>query len=356
MPSSPSVAVFMPTMNAANYLVEAINSFRSQTFQDFTFFIYDGGSTDGTIEIVQSVMRQDNRLRLSIIENSTPNQRANLFLQTCQPDIWINAHADDVSIPSRIADQLTVMNTDLSIAVLGAALQFWLHDPIHCNRNFYTGFHTYPETHDEIIVRLPFWWCFATPSVALNAKLFRDHGVLLDEKLQVGGDWDLYWRAGQIGQLRNLPKPLVSARHHGESDGAKNSSAIKIETRIVRDRIANASGLASALSLNQYDNFLTLEVEYDTVSANFFNEETLSLLKNISEKKNEYFSNSQRLALKHLAQCLYHQVETRTIPQNPLVNQWEKMISERDELIANLSQPQSQLKRFIRRLRNTLQL
>ena len=49
----PKISVITPSLNTAPYLRDTIESVLSQTFQEFEFIIVDGGSTDGTIEILK---------------------------------------------------------------------------------------------------------------------------------------------------------------------------------------------------------------------------------------------------------------------------------------------------------------
>ena len=53
--SAPRVSVLVPTFDRANYLLEAVNSALSQTFNDLEVVIVDDGSTDNTAEVVRAV-------------------------------------------------------------------------------------------------------------------------------------------------------------------------------------------------------------------------------------------------------------------------------------------------------------
>ena len=48
------VAVCMATYNGGEYLKEMLDSLSNQTFQDFTVYIFDDGSTDNTKEVIES--------------------------------------------------------------------------------------------------------------------------------------------------------------------------------------------------------------------------------------------------------------------------------------------------------------
>ncbi len=51
MSGGPLVSVVVPTLNAARYLAEALESIESQSYERREIVLVDGGSTDGTLEI-----------------------------------------------------------------------------------------------------------------------------------------------------------------------------------------------------------------------------------------------------------------------------------------------------------------
>ncbi len=54
----PLVTVLMPVYNCEKYLSTSIESILHQTFTDFEFIILDDGSTDDSINIIQSYCAQ----------------------------------------------------------------------------------------------------------------------------------------------------------------------------------------------------------------------------------------------------------------------------------------------------------
>jgi glycosyltransferase involved in cell wall biosynthesis len=48
------LAIILPTYNGANYLAEQLNSLAAQTSKNFVIVIRDDGSTDNTLDVIQS--------------------------------------------------------------------------------------------------------------------------------------------------------------------------------------------------------------------------------------------------------------------------------------------------------------
>ena len=57
------VSVIIYVKNTVNYVEQCITSVRNQTLPEIEILIIDGGSTDGTKEIIEKVKGQDVRIR-----------------------------------------------------------------------------------------------------------------------------------------------------------------------------------------------------------------------------------------------------------------------------------------------------
>lgn len=49
----PKISIIIPSLNTGNYLRDAIESIQAQTFQDYEIIVVDGGSTDGSVDILK---------------------------------------------------------------------------------------------------------------------------------------------------------------------------------------------------------------------------------------------------------------------------------------------------------------
>ena len=59
----PIVSIIIPTFNRAGMIHRAIESIKLQTFNDWELIVVDDASTDSTEEIIQTYMRDDQRIR-----------------------------------------------------------------------------------------------------------------------------------------------------------------------------------------------------------------------------------------------------------------------------------------------------
>lgn len=114
----PPVSVCMSMYNASKYLRECIDSVLAQTFKDFEFLIVDDGSTDDSVEIVQSY--HDSRIRL--IKNKHDYIGSlNILLDEARGKYIARMDADDVMMPERLKIQFEYMESHGNIDVLATS-------------------------------------------------------------------------------------------------------------------------------------------------------------------------------------------------------------------------------------------
>lgn len=68
--AEPLVSIIMPMYNAKRFIEDTINSIRSQTYQNWELLITDDKSNDGSINIVKAYMKEDNRIKLRVLEEN----------------------------------------------------------------------------------------------------------------------------------------------------------------------------------------------------------------------------------------------------------------------------------------------
>lgn len=96
----PRISLVTPSLNQSRYLEQTIKSVISQRYPNIQYCIVDGGSTDGTFEIIK---RYKHEIDFVIIEaDSGPAQAINRGLSRCNGEIlgWLNA--DDTLLPGAL--------------------------------------------------------------------------------------------------------------------------------------------------------------------------------------------------------------------------------------------------------------
>ncbi|MBR2291037.1 MAG: glycosyltransferase family 2 protein [Prevotella sp.] len=107
------VAILMATYNGEPYLSQQLDSLLSQTYQQWTLYIHDDGSTDKTMEICHTYARQHPNIIILDYE-SQGGARANFLslLQRVEASYYLFCDQDDVWLREKIALQMERMATE----------------------------------------------------------------------------------------------------------------------------------------------------------------------------------------------------------------------------------------------------
>lgn len=102
-----SLAILMATYNGAKFLHEQINSIVNQTYQDWTLYIQDDGSSDETIDIIKSY--DDTRIRLVDVGLSKQGAGMNFMslLNMVESNYYMFCDQDDVWFPDKIEKSIS---------------------------------------------------------------------------------------------------------------------------------------------------------------------------------------------------------------------------------------------------------
>jgi glycosyltransferase involved in cell wall biosynthesis len=115
-------SILMPFYNRKEYLREAIDSVLAQTFTDYELIAVDDGSTDGSIELLESYVGQ---IKILQQHHQGPEVARNKAAAIAEGEYLAFLDSDDFLFPTALAtyDQV-IRNFDLPPLVLGTMLFF----------------------------------------------------------------------------------------------------------------------------------------------------------------------------------------------------------------------------------------
>ena len=125
----PLVSVIMPVFNGERFLQESIESVLAQTFDDWELLIIDDGSRDHSAEIARSyATRQTPRVRYlehpGHVNRGATTSR-NLGIRSSRGAYVALLDADDVWLPTKLADQLRIFADEPRAEMVYGAPQYW---------------------------------------------------------------------------------------------------------------------------------------------------------------------------------------------------------------------------------------
>ena len=225
----PKVTVLMPVYNGEQYLREAIDSILWQTFQDFEFLIIDDGSSDNSMDIINSY--QDTRIILVKNESNLGLVLTlNKGLSLAKGEYIARMDADDVSFCDRLEKQVDFLESHSDVCLLGTNAQ------IINSEGHLQGLCKVVSGNELIKWQMCFTCPFIHPSVIFRSKIiskvdgYTSQAIKGREKYS-GEDYDLWRKISKISQVDNLQNTLIYLRKH-------NSNLTKTH---LKEHIKNAS-------------------------------------------------------------------------------------------------------------------
>ena len=101
------VSIVMPTYNAVKYIQGAVESVLRQTYTDWELLIVDDGSTDGTEQMIQNLIKMDERVKLvKNRENIGVAETRNRGVELAKGEWIAFLDSDDIWHPNKLQEQL----------------------------------------------------------------------------------------------------------------------------------------------------------------------------------------------------------------------------------------------------------
>ncbi|HEY5413866.1 MAG TPA: glycosyltransferase family A protein [Gemmatimonadaceae bacterium] len=225
---APLVSVVMPAFNAARFLADSVASVVAQTHRDVELLIVDDGSSDNTVEMAESLARDDGRVRLIRSERNVGTAAArNLALHVLRGEYVCFLDADDAFLPNKIETQLAFLHANQSFGLVYSDLILGNEklEPIRLNRIGVPPL-AFPE-----LLTLRNWFQPIAPM--LTASLVRAVGGF-DETLTPAEDWDYWIRCAALTRFGYLPGPVAVYRSHPGQTSRQSE-----RMRIAQERLIN---------------------------------------------------------------------------------------------------------------------
>ncbi len=205
----PKVTVLMSVFNEERRVRAAVEGILSQDFTDFEFLVIDDGSTDRTAVVLAEF--QDSRLRVCRQERNGLTAALNTGLKEARGELVARQDADDISLPRRLARQVTFLDDHPDVALVGAGVR--LID----DRAQVLAEYEYPSDHERLVG----WLRRLLNPLPHTTVVFRKRAVLglggYRQAFKKGQDYDLYLRLVERHQIASIPEPLCLLRHSMDS-------------------------------------------------------------------------------------------------------------------------------------------
>lgn len=206
---TPEISVIMPVYNGEKYLNDAIKSILNQTFNDFEFIIINDGSTDKTLEIIQSFA--DPRIKLINQENKGIIHSLNKGISESRGKYIARMDADDISLPERLEKQYKFLENNPEYGIIGSTYFTMNQD------GAISGVQPVLLHNEDLKKELIFQTVFGHGTVMMRKNIINALGGYSNSKnaLHVE-DYELWVRFAQKTKMANLSDTLYIWRANPE--------------------------------------------------------------------------------------------------------------------------------------------
>lgn len=180
----PSISIITPSFNQGSYIEATILSVLAQNYPRLQHIVIDGGSTDGTLEILARYPH------LTVISEPDRGQAdaVNKGLRLADGDIigWLNS--DDTYFPGALADAASVISPDKGVLMAMGRCAY-----IDDEGNPTGSEHPSEFVSHRRVVEVWKGYTIPNPAVFFHRKVYEECGGL-DEDLYFALDYDLFCR------------------------------------------------------------------------------------------------------------------------------------------------------------------
>ena len=114
----PVVSVIVPCYNQGEYVQETLESVRVQTYPNLECIIVNDGSTDNSLQEVQTFCLKDDRFRCFDKKNEGVSAARNFAISQSRGDFILPLDADDKIAPTYLEEALKIFSEDPSVKLV----------------------------------------------------------------------------------------------------------------------------------------------------------------------------------------------------------------------------------------------
>jgi glycosyltransferase involved in cell wall biosynthesis len=221
----PRITIVTPSFNQAEFLEETIRSVLLQDYPKLEYIVIDGGSTDGSVEIIR---KYEPWLSYWVSEPDRGQSHAiNKGFSRATGEVIGSLNSAARLLPGAlVVIAQAVLDHPEAVLVYGEA-DLVRRDGSFMNKNVSRAYDRrwLLEQGDPI----------PQPSAFFRRRVFHEVGGL-DENLHFTMDYDLWFRLGDYGQVVYLEKPLSSQRVHPEAKTSSGDHRFFLELQQVVER------------------------------------------------------------------------------------------------------------------------
>lgn len=257
--SKPKVSIFMPVYNADKYLRESIESILNQSYTNFEFIIIDDGSTDNSINIIESY--KDNRIKFFKNEKNMglPFTR-NRGISLCKGTYIALMDADDIALHNRIKKQVTFLENNNEYSIVCSNI-------IKFNENKKKRQLFKLNEYNEVSYGLCFGNTIPNPTAMFEREFILKNNINYRTDCFIAQDYAFWVDCTNFSKIAKINLPLLMYREGHENITKKSTLKNPIQRKEIIDNIRERALLNQGVILSNNEIILYNKVFSDPILA-----------------------------------------------------------------------------------------
>jgi glycosyltransferase involved in cell wall biosynthesis len=202
MEHQPLVSIVTPCKNAAPYIARTVESVLSQDYPNIEYIVMDGGSTDGTVDVLNTLR---GRLQCFSAADGGAADAINSGFRRARGTVFAWLSADDAYLPGAVSAAVRqFLATPEASVVYGEGIWIDAHD---------RTIGPYPTLSPYDLANWQRECFICQPATFVRSSAFKSIGML-DTKLHNAFDYDLWIRLSRTHLFVAIPETLAASRMH----------------------------------------------------------------------------------------------------------------------------------------------
>ena len=218
----PTISVITAVFNRRKTIEDAVRSIQSQSYKDVEHIVVDGGSNDGTLDILRSTLSGNFKL-ISAIDDGIYDA-INKGVSLSSGEVIGLMHSDDFYADSEVLNDVAKLFSISAIDIVYGDLDYVSKDdPKHIVRRWVSG--EFSRNH------LKYGWMPPHPTLFVRKKVFERIGGY-SQKYKISGDYEFILRLFSADLKSSyLARPIIKMR----TGGISNLSIMSLINKSIED-------------------------------------------------------------------------------------------------------------------------
>jgi glycosyltransferase involved in cell wall biosynthesis len=206
MTDKPLVSIITPSYNQASFLEETIKSVLDQDYANLEYIVIDGGSTDGSLEIIK---KYSHRLAWWISEPDQGQTDAiNKGFAKSQGEIFAWLNSDDTYLPGAVSDAVAYLQTHPEAGMVYGDANLIDEQGRVIGK--------FPARQTDYLRLRRGYVHIPQQAAFFRARLWHEVGPL-DPTFYFAMDFDLWIRLSKLVPIEYYPRLWANFRLHGDA-------------------------------------------------------------------------------------------------------------------------------------------